>query len=477
MDIVIVIPPRIVDDFGYTPAGPALLKGSIVQAGFSCKIMDLNSELENHPDINTLNNYFLFHDFYGSKIYNTVSTIMEQNVQDILDHNPTWVGISVFSYNSHRATRLLCMFLKKSKPDLKIIIGGAGIQTDFTFAESLYEQKLIDVYVRGEGEVAIVNVLQSNLGEPGINGNTPEQITNVDEIPFPMYDDYSMASYVNKKGLVALPITGSRGCVRRCTFCDVQYNWPVFKYRSGENIADEIKHHIQEYGAKAFRFTDSLINGNMKEFKSFCTALSQIDDDFFWDSHFIIRSEKQMPPNDFKLLKQSHAGTLLIGVESGSEQVRDHMKKGYSNKDLYYTIGQLSENKIKCRLLMIVGYPTETEQDFEDTCNMFRNFVPYVKDGTIEEINLGLTLNLLPNTPLQDNLGEYNLVKMNNHINDWICTDNPTLTFKERLRRRITLQALTEELGYNIFNKDDYVRTLFMQWKQVNEFKNTTSST
>ena len=212
-------------------------------------------------------------------------------------------------------------------------------------------------------------------------------------------------------------------------------------------------------------------------FKSFCSELASIEHDFFWDSHFIIRSQKQMPESELELLKKAHVGTLLIGVESGSEQVRDHMKKGYSNDDLYYTIQQLSKNKIKCRLLIIVGYPTETEQDFKDTCTMFERFVPYLNDGTIEEVNLGLSLNLLPNTPLGDNLGQYNLIKMNNHINDWICTDNPTLTYRERLKRRIKLQALLEKLGYNIFNKDNYVKTLYMQWNQVNEFENNSENT
>lgn len=68
LDILLAIVPRIVDDFGYTPAGAALLKGSLKQAGFNCKIIDFNSEIDrdfqNTKTINQINNFFLFNDFY-----------------------------------------------------------------------------------------------------------------------------------------------------------------------------------------------------------------------------------------------------------------------------------------------------------------------------------------------------------------------------------------------------------------------------
>lgn len=476
--IVLAIVPRIQDDFGYTPAGAALLKGSLEAAGFSSKILDFNASVEEEfrnstEQITELNNFFFYNNFYNFRVWGIVEQLLDTWAKQIISLNPSWVGISVFSYNSHRATRLLSLKLKLLNPDIKIVIGGGGIATDFTFPETLKEQGIIDAYIRGEGELALVELLRGNTDHPGINGRSAEQIKNLDSIPYPNYDDYNLKTYTNRKGLEALPITGSRGCVRQCTFCDVASQWPKYYYRSGQSIADEIIHQTQKYGVTAFRFTDSLINGSLKAFRDMIFTLSHyretLSDNkkFTWDTHFIVRSPGQMPPKHFDTMKAAGAGTMLIGIESGSEQIRNHMKKGFSQQDLDYTMQQLDRVGIRCRMLMIIGYPTETDQDFQDTLDMFDRYLPYLKNGTIEEVNLGLTLNLLRNTPLSNNLDKYNLVQSDSHINNWICKDNPTLDYKKRLRRRIQVQAHCEKLGYKVFESKNYTKQLFNSWQEV----------
>jgi radical SAM superfamily enzyme YgiQ (UPF0313 family) len=171
-------------------------------------------------------------------------------------------------------------------------------------------------------------------------------------------------------------------------------------------------------------------------------------------------------------MAQSGAGTMLIGVESGSPKVRDHMKKGYSDEDLHYSLSQLFKNNIKVRFLMIIGYPVETEEDFKLTLDFFDRYADYGKKGLVEEINLGLTLNLLPNTPLYDNAETHGLETTKNHINDWICLQNPTLDFKERLKRRIIAQHHVEKLGYKVFESKNYLRALAIAWNEVSNIKN-----
>ena len=195
----------------------------------------------------------------------------------------------------------------------------------------------------------------------------------------------------------------------------------------------------------------------------------QPEDRFIWDSHFIVRSKKQMPPEDFKKMAESGAGTMLIGVESGSPTVRKHMKKGYTDDDLHYSLSELFKNNIKVRFLMIIGYPTETIEDFKQTLNFFERYAEYGRRGLVEEVNLGLTLNLLPNTPLYDNAEKFGLATTKDHINDWVCVQNPTLDFKERLKRRITAQHYVEKLGYKVFESKNYVRALAIAWNEVTD--------
>ena len=476
MDILLAIPPRIEDDYGYTPAAAAVLKGNVIAHGFSARVLDFNAEIDDlfqqQPNIaNAVNNFFNFNTFYHQETWNLLEQLIIEWAKRILSYNPRWVGLSVFSFNSQRATRLLSVQLKIQNPDIKIVIGGSGINTDKTFAETLYAKGIIDAYIKGDGEESLVELLKGNNEYHGINGIAPTQIRELDALAYPDYTDYTLANYTNKKGLQALPITGSRGCVRNCTFCDINAAWPKFFYRSGASIASEIKHQVEKYAANAFRFTDSLTNGSMKAFREMCYELAEYRKTcsikFQWDGHFIIRSRKQMPPEDFDAMQASGCGTVWIGIESGSERVRNHMKKGYTEADMQYTMEQLDRVGVKTRLLMIVGYVTETQEDFQETLDLFDEWLPYLHSGTIEEVQLGATLNLLPRTPLADHKDDFNIVQPTDHINDWICTDNPSLDYKERLCRRIIAQAHIERLGYPVFESKNYVKQMFSQWEQI----------
>ena len=483
--VALAIAPRIQDDFGYTPAGASLVKAAIVKAGHECKIFDFNADLDNSfannkTDLVPIENWFLNHNFYSEKVFTQILEISKKWTDQILEYKPTHLGISVFSYNSQRATLLLAMLIKARDPNIQVFMGGAGLNTDNNFGPFCMNLKIMDCWIRGEGELSVPAYLSGNLDHPGINGRPPQQIDKIDELEFPDFSDYELATYTNKKGLVALPITGSRGCVRACTFCDVASMWPKYKYRSGQSIAREIKTQVKRYGAKAFRFTDSLINGSMKAFRDMIHELSEFrmampsEERFTWDSHFIVRSERQMPPEDFKKMAESGAGTLLIGVESGSPSVRKHMQKGYTDEELHYSLEQIFKNNIKVRFLMIIGYPTETQQDFQQTLDFFDRYAEYGKKGLVEEVNLGLTLNLLPNTPLYDNANKFGLETTKDHINDWVCSQNPSLDFKERLKRRIEAQYYVEKLGYKVFESKNYTRALSIAWSQVERLKKET---
>ena len=155
--VVLAIVPRIQDDFGYTPAGPALVKGAIVNAGFDCKIFDFNSDIDHRYQANKelmvpIENWFMNYNFYSSKIFKIVEQLISDWANQILDYDPTHVGISVFSYNSQRATRMLSTVLKARNPNIKIFIGGAGINTDDQFPTHCLNEKIIDCWIRGEGE-------------------------------------------------------------------------------------------------------------------------------------------------------------------------------------------------------------------------------------------------------------------------------------------------------------------------------------
>ena len=233
-------------------------------------------------------------------------------------------------------------------------------------------------FIVGEGEYSLLEFLNGNLIYPGINGLPPVQIQNISELPIPDYSD-NLESF----DYGSLYITGSRGCVRKCTFCDVGLLWPKYRWVDGEVLGKQVIELSKKHKINNVAFSDSLVNGSMSHFRKMVDVLSESDHSVKWGGQFIVRNQKDFAPEYFKKLKQAGCKQLTIGIESGSESVRWHMKKKFSNNDIDYYMKHLIENDIGVKMLLIVGYPTETEHDFKETLNMLDKYKDYAKTGNI----------------------------------------------------------------------------------------------
>jgi len=432
------------------PAAPAILKASVVQAGFSCKVLDFNIRFYYEDDINkhALETYFTT----GINIEeeSKANQLINKWASEIISHNPKFVGISVFTFQNRIASTLLCKQLKNNS-NIKIILGGQGLSDGGIlgmqgFAKDMIDQGLADFYVKSEGENSLVEILKGNFLFNGINSDTFTQINNLDHLPVPDYSDYEFDLYESK----IFPITASRGCVRSCSFCDIHDHWK-YRYRSGESVANEMVTLSSRYGISDFMFTDSLVNGNLKEFKKFCSIVTDENNkgrNITWRGQYIVRSSKQLNEEYWKNLADSGGHSLAIGVETGSDVVRAHMNKQFTNDDLEYTMEMLDKYSITCIFLMIFGYPTETEQDFQDTLDMFKKYSK-LANRIIKDISFGTTLGILPGTPLYNNA--HNLdIELDKHENNWTNWSNPTLDLAERIRRRNYAREYASSLGYQL---------------------------
>jgi len=447
LDIVIISVPGVMRKS--PQAAPALLKGSVEAAGFTCSTIDFNIRFyQEVKEADALETYFATG--INAEEHDRASALVENWTIDILKLNPKFIGISVFTYQNRVATKLFCQHIRRLST-AKIILGGQGLSAGGIlgvsgFGKQMYDEKLTDFWIRSEGEVSLVELLKNNIDYPGINSDTFKQIDDLDSIPFPNYDDYELDLYEKR----TLPITGSRGCVRACSFCDIHDHWD-YRYRTGQNMADEVLHLNKKYNINEFTFSDSLINGNLKEFKKFTKIVADhnksLDNPIKWASQFIVRSPSQVNEQYWQDIAESGGCRLAIGVETGSDSVRAHMNKKFTNEDLDYTMTMLAKYKITCTFLMIVGYPTETEKDFQETLDMFTRYKKYTH--IITNINIGSTLGILPGTPLYNNSKQFN-IEVDKYENNWIAFDNPELTLEKRIQRRHILKDHVLKLGYTI---------------------------
>ncbi|MDK2772568.1 MAG: radical SAM protein [Flavobacterium sp.] len=471
----------------YAPAGTSLLKACLQKAGFSCTVKDYNIKLWNAQTddniIAELENYFTINAKVSEEIQLLINQYYKIIVDEILELDPRWVGFSVFTFQCQRATTEILKLLRPKFKN-KIMIGGAGISTrgiasnNADYGDKLIKENLIDAYIKGDGDIVLVELVKGNMDYPGINGNPYEGVKDLDAIPLPDWSDVIDEPYRYHDQKI-LPITGSRGCVRHCSFCDIHEFWTKFKFRSGKNIANEMIQNFDKHGIKTFYFMDSLINGSMKAFRELCKALidyyeeSNLEDKFFrWGGQFIVRSKSQMTPKDFELASRSGCDNLCWGVESGSEEVRQHMQKGFSNEDLDYCMEQIYRVGMRCYFFIIVGYPTEKNKDFQDTMDMFTRFQKYAVEGTLYGVNLGGLTSLDDGTPLYKNAEKMGIVPIipaeYAHGLNWHYPLNP-ISLEERILRRITLQEHCEKLGYAVWNGDMQLKRLKASYEKIKD--------
>ena len=396
---------------------PAVLKAVAEQEGHQSWGLDLNidfvNQIESYPQKLELSNYLLDQHWPSISTFKYLSKIIDQFVDQVLVLDPDVVGLSLLTYQSQIFTYWFTSRLKDVRPNIKIIIGGSGIKkfiadTNNGYCEDLKQLGLIDHYIMGDGELALVAYLRGDLDYNGIDTNTWIQATNeqLESYPYPNYDDYIFEHYQKKE----LPIVDSRGCVRTCEFCDIIEHWTKFTFRSGESIFNEMISQSKKYGIRDFYFKDSLINGNMKVFTRMVELIANHnrycseEEKFSWRAYFIVRNSKQHPESLFALIKESQ-GSIELGIESVVREVRWGMGKKFENEDIDWHLEMGQKYQIPLLLLLIVAYPTETLQDWEFTKQWFRDRVHYGQNS-VQQVLLSWP-SILPNTTLERKNKEY----------------------------------------------------------------------
>jgi radical SAM superfamily enzyme YgiQ (UPF0313 family) len=473
---------------------PAIIKSLIESQGFESTVVDINIDFWNN-----------FKDLYGNEAFFEVNTYLTQDgilservkncyhewinkwVDRVLEFDAKHILISVFTWQAQKFTKDF-LSLIKSRTSSKIIIGGQGIgevreQTSFIgpplYAHKMKQLGLIDHWIKGDAESTIPLICQGIYSGPGIDTDEYAPWGPLKNQPAPNFDDVKIHHYHSGDPNGVIPIEISRGCVRECNFCDWVTSAGGFRSKTGKQLFQEIKNYIEKYNCRNFYFVDALMNGSIKEFNAFNRLLINYyrergwpDRSINYSGHFIIRGPHQGWKKEYiELMGRAGANIMVVGVETGSDSVRTAMNKGYTNKDLDYNMNEFVKHGIKLYMLMMVGYPTETRKEFEETLDLLKKYQVHVANGHIGGINFGQTFVIEEGAPIFYHPEQLDLkgIEENKRPKDvfWINPKNPTLTYKERILRRIEAQEFAVKLGYPLWRGDSQLLWLMNKYKEI----------
>jgi len=267
--------------------------------------------------------------------------------------------------------------LKDIHPEKVIILGGPGVSG---IADKILKHfPGVDIVVKGEGEVTIVDLMNKvdNCGLDNVNGisyidkqkiiNNPprKRIQNLDEIPFPAYHKLDFNKYITIERPFPVGIITTRGCPFKCTFCDVAPMWGREVYaRSIENVIEEIKFLYEKYNQKISGFEDDTFVLSKKRVLKFCSEFNKEDLDIKWGCHGRI---DLMDANLMKNMHDSGCNQIYYGVESGSNRILDTIKKGFKIEKALKVVTESVKFFDDVTASFMWGFPFETRMDMYDT--------------------------------------------------------------------------------------------------------------
>lgn len=295
--------------------------------------------------------------------------------------------------------------LKQDNPNIRVGLVGAKPMVDPE--GSLKATRAVDFVCREEFDYTCKEVAEgvplkdvkglSYRSDDGtIVHNLPRAIIeNMDDLPFvaPVYlRDLKIENYFI--GYLKHPYVSfytGRGCRSKCTFC----LWPQtvgghrYRVRSAENVLAEvrwIKENMPEVKEIMFdddTFTDT---SNLPRVEAIARGMGELG--MTWSCN----AKANVPYKTLKVMKDSGLRLLLVGYESGDDQILLNIKKGLRTD----IARRFTEDCRKLGILIhgtfILGLPGETRETIESTIEFAKEINPHTIQVSLAAPYPGTTL-------------------------------------------------------------------------------------
>lgn len=336
----------------------------------------------------------------------------KQIEERIKEYQPDMVGTTVFTPTFYDSL-MLARLVKKTVPNCYFCVGGTQHMRMF-LKETLHHPE-IDFAVRGEGEVALANLLDAlekgtplsavegisfkkdgEIVSPGAEG----YIKDINVLPSPAFELMPLDKYKSAIGTgePCGTIATSRGCPYSCSFCDRPYR--SYRSFSNERILSEMEFFYNR-GIKEFVFFDDMFNISPKRVVEISDVMIKKFPDIIWS--FRGRADQVTEEMAVKA-KKAGCVQMMFGIEAAKDEDLKAIKKKITTKQLVDSIALCKKLGIETSTNWIIGLPVhKSAQDILDLMDFainsgtdyvqFNILIPYA--GT-EIYELGIKKNILP---------------------------------------------------------------------------------
>ncbi|MBI4957716.1 MAG: B12-binding domain-containing radical SAM protein [Myxococcales bacterium] len=287
--------------------------------------------------------------------------------------------------------RELVVALRARFPRAFIVAGGEHLSA---LPERSLREAPLDLVAIGEGEETFVCVLAAlergarrcddiagvAFLRDGAYHATPRRarLRDIDRIAPPAWDLFDVASYnahdfsLGMRLGFSLPILATRGCPYSCTFCTSPDMWTTrWQARSPRLVVDEMASYVDRYGARSFPFHDLTAVVKRRFIVELCQEILARKLDVTWQLPAGTRCEA-FDAEVAELMVRAGCRYLAFAPESGSPEVRERLKKRFTEDTLYEAVRVAVPAGMHVSCYFIVGLPFDTRAGLGQTLAMVR---------------------------------------------------------------------------------------------------------
>ncbi len=289
--------------------------------------------------------------------------------------------------------------------DAPIVLGGIGFSI---FARPILEYTGADFGIRGDGEIAIVELIKQLRGSkiftevPGLLwGNKRKVIENFPSWPDPISlgterNFIDNLSYFKRGGQCG--IETKRGCHRNCIYCaDPLAKGTKLRLRNPSEVVDEIKSLLKQ-GVDVLHSCDSEFNLSYSHSLDICKEINRrsLGEKVKWYTYM------SPAPFDAELARQmAQAG--CVGVDFTGDSANESMLRTYNQKHRKENISEsvklCQENGMAVMVDLLLGGPGETPQTAKET-------IDFAKEINADCIGATLGMRVYPGTFMEKYIKE-----------------------------------------------------------------------
>ena len=316
--------------------------------------------------------------------------------------NAVCFGVSVISGTPIKDSVKISKLVKKDFPGLPLIWGSWHPSI---FPEHCITEGYADISVIGQGELTFLEILErleKNDSLEGVLGcayrsgnevrvNERRKFVDINNFPPYDYDLIPLEAYFKLKGRRQIDFYSSQGCPYRCAFCSDPY---VFNRRwsglKGPRLLSDVFGVVKRYNAEDILFQDENFFANQKRALQFAEGVLVSGLHFSWVA--TSRADQVVQLDDLMLreIAQSNCRKIIIGAESGSQEMLDRIKKDTLVEEAILSAEKLHRVGVGALFNFIVGFP---EEDFSSTLQTLKT----IKE--IKTIDEGFEFNIFFYTP------------------------------------------------------------------------------